>query len=106
MSKKDKRPAVGQQGRIETHREDTVSRTQLQIVRENFSISPRTRLMVARETGIERANICRYVAMLDEDGLIQVNRKGFCRETGHRAEYLTTDQKLFKAVQLPLFPNE
>lgn len=67
--------------------------------------SPKTMLMVARETGIERASVCWFVRDFRKNGLIQVHKVGFCPITKHRAAFLTTDKSLFKAhgMQLSLF---
>ncbi|QIY83035.1 hypothetical protein HER18_05540 [Chryseobacterium sp. NEB161] len=63
-----------------------------------FSTQPKTMKMVSRQTGIDRANICRYVAEWKEQNSIQEVRKGLCRITKHRAGYLTTDPTLFNNV--------
>lgn len=49
----------------------------------SFHEKPKTMLMVAIETGIERANICRYVAHLKKAEKIEVVRKGICPITKH-----------------------
>ena len=69
-------------------------RTQLIRVLEAFKARPATRLMIARETCIDRGNICYYVAMLREVNSIAVVRRGLCLISKHRAEYLTTDPAL------------
>ncbi|WP_125047752.1 hypothetical protein [Pontibacter arcticus] len=53
-------------------------------------------LMIARKTGIERANICRYVATLRKAGAITLIRKGFCPITGFRAGFFTTNIAQFR----------
>lgn len=63
-----------------------------------FSTQPKTMLMVSVETGVLRANICRYVADWREQNKIQEVIKGLCRITKHRAGYLTTDPTLFNNV--------
>lgn len=63
-----------------------------------FSTQPKTMLMVSVETGVLRANICRYVADWREQNKIQEVRKGLCRITKHRAGYLTTNPTLFNNV--------
>ncbi len=63
-----------------------------------FSTQPKTMKMVSIQTGIDRANICRYVAEWKEQNSIQEVRKGLCRITKHRAAYLTTDPTLFNNV--------
>lgn len=56
-----------------------------------FYSQPKTMLMVSVETGIERANICRYVATLRKQGRIFLIRNGICPITKHRAGFLTTN---------------
>lgn len=56
---------------------------------------PKTMLMVSIETGILRANICRYVAEWQEKGSIQLFKQGVCKISKHRAGYYTTDTNLF-----------
>lgn len=52
---------------------------------------PKTMLMVSIETGILRANICRYVAEWEKENRICIVRKGICPISKHRAGYYTTD---------------
>jgi hypothetical protein len=59
--------------------------------------APKTMLMVAHETGIERANICRHIASLRAENRVRVYRYGLCKITKHRAGYLTTDPEIFPA---------
>ena len=67
--------------------------------------SPKTMLMVAKETGIERASVCWFVRGFRKNDLIRVFKIGYCPITKHRAAFLTTDKSLFKAYsdQLSLF---
>ncbi len=60
---------------------------------------PKTMLMVAVETGILRANICRYVAELQKQNRISIVRKGFCPISKHRAGFYTTNPDLFPIVE-------
>lgn len=62
----------------------------------SFFAQPKTMLMVAIETGIERAGICRYVAALRKENRIHLVRKGICPITKHRAGFLTTNVKFLK----------
>ena len=56
---------------------------------------PKTMLMVSIETGILRANICRYVAEWEKENRICIVRKGICPISKHRAGYYSTDTNLF-----------
>ena len=61
-------------------------------------------LMVARETGIERANICRYVQRAVEIGVLFFVSYSLCAITLHKAGFYTTDKSLVhKPMQLELF---
>jgi hypothetical protein len=62
---------------------------------------PKTMLMVSFETGILRANICRYVAELEKENRIRIARKGICPISKHRAGFYTTNPELFPAILEP-----
>ena len=79
---------------------------QMQRVFAAFNRKPSTMLMVSIETGIERANICRYVAKWQKWETIALTKKGFCEISKYWAGYYTTDPKKFPAkrqTQLKLF---
>jgi len=63
-----------------------------------FYRQPKTMLMVSIETGILRANICRYVAEWGKRGYIRIVRKGICPISKHRAGYYTTNPELFPDI--------
>jgi|JI8StandDraft_1071087.scaffolds.fasta_scaffold303413_2 hypothetical protein len=60
-----------------------------------FKRKPSTMLMVSVETGILRANICRYVAKWQKSNSIHLLKQGLCKVSKHRAGYYTTDTNLF-----------
>jgi len=62
---------------------------------------PKTMLMVSIETGILRANICRYVAELEKENRICIIRKSICPISKHRAGFYTTNPDLFKSIVKP-----
>ena len=62
---------------------------------------PKTMLMVSIETGILRANICRYVAKWEKRNCIRIVRKGICPISKHRAAFYTTNPELFPAIVEP-----
>lgn len=65
---------------------------------------PKTMLMVSSETGILRANICRYVAKFRKQNQIEVVQKSICPISKHRAGFYTTNPDLFpKSNQLKMF---
>ena len=53
-------------------------------------------LMVSNETGVLRANICRYVAEWRLLNKIDTVKTDYCKITKHLADYLTTNQNLFQ----------
>lgn len=66
---------------------------QRQAIFKSFFERPKTMLEVSRETGIERANICRYVAQLECRGLIFGHAVGLCPISGHKATFYSTNIK-------------
>jgi len=60
-----------------------------------FKRKPSTMLMVAIETGIFRASICRYVAKWQKSNSIHLLKQGLCKVSKHRAGYYSTDTNLF-----------
>jgi len=60
---------------------------------------PKTMLMVSIETGILRANICRYVAKLRKQNSIRIVQKSICPISKRRAGYYTTNTELFPIVE-------
>lgn len=62
---------------------------------------PKTMLMVSVETGILRANICRYVAEWEKQNCIRIAQKGICLISKHRAGFYTTNPELFPSIVEP-----
>lgn len=71
------------------------SKAQMMRVFDCFMERPKTMLEVSLETGILRANICRYVAGFRKAGLIQVHHHGIDAITKCPAAFLTTNPALF-----------
>lgn len=69
--------------------------SQMERVFEAFKRKPSTMLMVSIETGILRANICRYIAIWQKQGNIHLLRQGLCKVSKHRSGYYTTDTNYF-----------
>ena len=76
--------------------------TQMKRVFEAFKRKPSTMLMVSFETGILRANLCRYIAKWQKSNSIHKLKQGLCKVSKHRAYYYTTDTNLFSQT-LKLF---
>jgi hypothetical protein len=74
---------------------DKYFKGQMERVFAAFTSKPSTMLMVSIETGVLRANICRYVAKWQKSNSIQLLEQGLCKISKHRAGYYTTDNKLF-----------
>ena len=72
---------------------------QLQIVYRAFYSQPKTMLMVSFETGILRANICRYVAKMRKNNIIRPVKTGLCRLSKYRAVYYTTNPEYFETLK-------
>jgi hypothetical protein len=88
---------------------DSDLRTQYKIVYQSFKERPKTMLDVSLETGILRANICRYVADMENKGIIQLLYKTDDEHTKFTAGYYTTDKSLFREKddkQLKLWEDE
>lgn len=79
----DKEPTL----KFKSQDKDTTIQKQFDIVRIAFSGSPKTMLSVAVETSIERANVCRYISKLRQEGRIFLVKKGLCPITLHRAGF-------------------
>jgi hypothetical protein len=80
--------------RISKHK-DKDFKAQMKRVFEAFKRNPSTMLMVSIETGVLRANICRYVAVWEKQGKIHLLKRELCKISKHPAGYYTTDTKLF-----------
>lgn len=52
---------------------------------------PKTMLQVSVETGILRANICRYVRQLEDENKISLLYKGICPISKHKAGFYQND---------------
>ena len=92
MTKKRKRATAT--ATPKNHSKDTKFATQFNTVFHSFSLQPKTMLQVAIETGILRANICRYVAKMENTGKLYIQRKGLCPISKHRAGYYTTYKEI------------
>jgi hypothetical protein len=79
----------------------TQFQAQMERVFAAFKRQPSTMLMVSVETGILRANICRYVAKWEKENRIRIVRKGICPITKYRAGFYTTNPELFHTIVEP-----
>lgn len=79
----------------ESHDKDKEFRAQYLTVYKAFKEYPKTMLDVSLETGILRANICRYVADMEDKGIIKLLYKSDDKHTKFMAGYYTTNNALF-----------
>lgn len=93
MSKRKKATIIA--ANPQTQCKDSDQNAQYQITYQSFKEYPKTMLDVSLETGILRANICRYVADMEDKGLIQLLYKAEDKNTKSVAGYYTTDKELF-----------
>lgn len=75
--------------------ESTKSNTQKKIIFDYLQNHTVTASMLAESTNIPHKNICRYKRQLELQGLLCEVESKFCKLTGFRAKYLTTDPNLF-----------
>lgn len=104
MEKKKGNPKTAHS--LNLHDKDNEFRSQYQTVFQSFKDRPKTMLDVSLETGILRANVCRYVADMEDKGLIQLLYKAGDENTKFMAGYYTANKELFNQVdkrQLKLF---
>jgi hypothetical protein len=89
----------------EGHNEDKYFRAQMKKVYAAFFEQPKTMLMVERETGIMRSNVCWYVRKWRNLDRIHIVKLGICPESKYSGvQYLTTDpSKAPQQRQLTLF---
>ncbi|MEM1136400.1 MAG: hypothetical protein AAGI07_11225 [Bacteroidota bacterium] len=71
-------------------------KSQMEIVFAAFMASPKTMLMVSRDTGVMRASVCRFVAAWEKTDKIKKIRTGICPITKYpTVGFYTTNPKLF-----------
>lgn len=65
--------------------------TQCKKVSLSFSEFPKSRFMVSVDTNIPIQNVCRYVEMLRDSNKIYFVKKGYCKISKQKVEFLSTD---------------
>lgn len=80
---------------------DTHFQSQMKWVFVAFQRQPKSMLMASVETGILRANICRYVAKWREQDNIHLLKQGACKVSKRRVGFYTTNTELFPAITEP-----
>lgn len=79
----------------DTKGKDTGNRNDLQTIFLYLQQHTATNTMVSLATGIPQKSICRYKRDLEQNGQLYEVEKRFCKVTGKRAWYLTTNPRLF-----------
>ncbi|MBS1548913.1 MAG: hypothetical protein JSS94_03475 [Bacteroidetes bacterium] len=77
----------------DTHFQAQMKRVYLALYKQ-----PKTMLMVSVETGILRANICRYIAEWKRLNCIHEVKTGICPISKHRAGFYTTNPEMFPSI--------
>lgn len=78
--------------KLNRHNEDKPSQNQKQTIFQFLQKEVATASMTSDATGIPQKNICRYKRDLEKAGQLWEVTKSFCKVTGFRAWYLTTDE--------------
>ncbi len=73
-----------------------INKTYYSKVFKELNTSPKTMLMVAKKTGIERAYICWIIKQMRENKKVEVFCHDLCKVSKHKAGYYTTNPDLFK----------
>lgn len=69
---------------------------QMKVVFHAFKEQPKTMKMIEVETGIDRANVCRYVSKWKKQNNIEIVSFGICPITKNpNVQFLTTNKALF-----------
>jgi predicted transcriptional regulator len=81
---------------VNSHFKDKLFNSEKQTVYLYLNKHIATAAMIAAATNIPHKNICRYKRKLEKEGLLQTFKKGYCKITGYKAFYLTTNCQLFQ----------
>lgn len=87
---------------INQHGKDTTFQAQFSRTFQAF-FQPQTMKELSISTGIDRANICRYVRVMRKAGTIAIVKKKYCSITKHLAGVYTTNPALMPPKQPSLF---
>lgn len=89
---------------LEAWHEDTKFRSQIKEVYRQLFNNAYTMKEVSVITGIDRANICRYIRILRKNNLIAIVKKDYCSVTRYKANRYTTNPEFIPvSLQLKLF---
>ena len=76
-----------------TKAQDKHFSTQKEVIHNSIAGEAKTMLMIFIDTGIVRANVCRRIDELEDEGRVKLAYKTFCKATGHRAGYYISTLK-------------
>ena len=96
--KRSAAPVVNDKNGTQSNSKDKHFVTQTQRAYDFFLTHTTTMFDAERQTGICRPNYCRYLREMEDRGLVQRIRKGFCPVSGFRAWFFTADRAQFKLV--------
>jgi len=85
---------------------DSHFQKQKKVIFDYLQKNTETASMIAKATGIPQKNICRHKRNLENVGLLKELYKAPCKETGHRASYLSTNLKLFPKASNALYKDK
>lgn len=89
-----------------SHDKGNEFRSQYQTVSQSFTERPKTMFQIEKKTNIVRTNICTFVAMMEEKGIIQLLYKTDCLISIYCTGFYATNGDLFvssQPLQLSLF---
>lgn len=89
----------------DSYSKDTSRRTQLKTIFQYLNDHIATASMTELATGVHQKCICRYKRDLEKAGLLWEVKKDFCKRTGFKAWYLTTNPEKAPngSIQLNIF---
>ena len=79
---------------LNSQSKDNQFKNELQTIFEYLKVNVCTASMLSEATGIKQKNICRYKRDLERGGLLCEVYKNFCKTTGFKAYYITTNSEL------------
>lgn len=81
-----------------THSKDKYFKREKKLFFNYLQENTATSSMASAALGIPQKNLTRYKRELEKAGLLMVVCTSICRVTKHRADYLTTSDKIIKAL--------
>jgi hypothetical protein len=79
---------------LNSQSKDNKFKTELKTIFEYLKENVCTASMLSEATGVKQKNICRYKRDLEKSGLLAEVYKSYCKLTGFKAYYITTNPEL------------